>query len=333
MVSFESPSFFFLLALIPVGIFIRHFWNRRGGRVQYSIGIWKGDSISVPQRGVKFLLFISSALFWGGVVVLIIAMAGPARTEREKIYLTRGIDIMIVLDESPSMSAKDFMPVNRFESAKDVIQTFVRIRENDPIGLVSFSKEAAIRVPPTLDREWFLEQMEQLQIMSLGDGTAVGMGIAVAALHLEKSGAEAKIIVLLTDGENNAGEILPESAADLAALLGIRIYAIGIGTEGEVPIEYVDPNSGKLHKGVFESRFNEELLIEIAEVSGGRYFSVESPGALGSVFRTIDSVETTERRTKIRIKTIPRHRTVILIGLCLIFLDFFIRRLVLRESL
>ncbi|MBT3276093.1 MAG: hypothetical protein HN368_23295, partial [Spirochaetales bacterium] len=128
-------------------------------------------------------------------------------------------------------------------------------------------------------------------------------------------------------------EILPDSAAGIASGLGIRIYVIGIGTQGEVPIEYTDPKTGTLFKGMFNSRFDEDLLVEIAESAGGRYFSAKSPGALAAVFRTIDSIESVEKRSKIRIQTDPRYHVFILIGLCCILLDFLIRKGIFREVL
>jgi Ca-activated chloride channel family protein len=198
---------------------------------------------------------------------------------------------------------------------------------------VSFSREAALRVPPTFDKNTFLERLESLQIMSLGDGTAIGMGVAVAALHLDKSSADQGIIVLLTDGENNAGEIQPESAAEIAASLGIKIYVIGIGTQGEVPIEYTEPETGILKKGMFNSRFNEQLLADIAESANGRYFSAKSPGALTSVFRTIDTIESGEKRLKIRIRTEAKYHIFILIGLSCVLFDFLIRKGAYREVL
>jgi Ca-activated chloride channel family protein len=139
--------------------------------------------------------------------------------------------------------------------------------------------------------------------------------------------------VLITDGENNAGEVSPESAAEIAARLGIRIYAIGVGTEGEVPIEYTDPATGKVHKGMFQSRFDFELLEQIATASGGRYFSAEDAGALNAVFRTIDSVETTERRVRMETHSRPFHRQLILIGLVLVLVDYLTRHVLLRELL
>lgn len=282
---------------------------------------------------MKLLLIIASVSFWIGLVFLIIALSSPALAIREKVFLNRGIDVMIVLDESPSMSAQDFQPENRFETAKRVITEFVQNRENDAIGLVSFSREAALRSPPTFDKDALLKRLNGLSIMSLGDGTAIGMGIAVAALHLQNSTAHHGVIVLLTDGENNAGEILPESAAEIAATLGIRIYVIGIGTQGEVPIEFVDPETGKVRKGMFNSKFNELLLEEIAKSADGRYFSAKSPGALNAVFRTIDSIETAEKRSKTQIRTSSRYQLFALVGLLCVLFEFLIRKGMFREVL
>ncbi len=329
--AFESPGWLICLVLVPVGIYVRHIWKGRGGRIDFSFAIWGGERFVYPGFGLKTVLFVTHAAFWAGCIFFIVALAGPARTERERVYLSKGMDIMIVLDESPSMSARDFQPENRFEAAKEVIRRFVRERDNDAIGLVSFSEEAALRVPLTLDRETLLERLDGLSIMSLGDGTAIGMGLAVAALHLKEGDGTEKIVVLITDGENNAGEIFPGSAAEIARKLAIRIYSIGMGTQGEVPIEYTDPETGVVRKGIFESRFNEELLREIAESSGGRYFPAKSPGALNAVFRTIHTQETTEKRVRFRVHTIPLYRSFVLIGLGLILFDFLIRKFFLKE--
>lgn len=331
MWTLEQPGFLFLLFLIPIGIYFRHFYGRRGSRLPFSIALWRGAQVTVPNRFMRSVLFLCSVVFWSGVALLIIALAGPGKSIRERLYLNRGFDIMIVLDESPSMSAQDFQPDNRFETAKEVIRDFLSQRENDAVGLVSFSTEAALRVPPTFDREAFLDRLDSLSIMSLGEGTAIGMGIAVAALHLERSSAEQGIIVLLTDGENNTGEIQPESAAAIAATLGIKIYVIGIGSQGEVTIELKDPNTGTVTKGRWNSRFDEELLARIAESAGGRYFSAKSPGALAAVFRTIDSIETGEKRSKIRIRTDQRYHVLVIIGLCCIIFEFLVRKGLYRE--
>jgi Ca-activated chloride channel family protein len=329
--TLEKPGYLLLLLLLPAAIYFRHFFFRRGSRLPFSFSVWRGARVIAPNRFMRFSLFVAYLIFWIGVVFLVVALAGPGRSSRERLYLNRGFDIMIVLDESPSMSARDFQPDNRFETAKNVIRRFLSQRENDAVGLVSFSTEAALRVPPTFDRQAFLGGLDSLSIMSLGEGTAIGMGIAVAALHLERTSAEHGIIVLLTDGENNTGEIQPESAAAIAANLGIRIYVIGLGTQGEVTIELKDPQTGTVTKGRWNSRFDETLLTRIAESAGGRYFSAKSPGALASVFRTIDSIETGEKRSKIRIKTEPTYHVLILIGLCCILAEFVIRKVVYKE--
>jgi Ca-activated chloride channel homolog len=331
MWTLESPLYLLLLLVLPFAIYIKHYRKGRGGRIAYTFAVWKGNEFLPQSKWLNLLLLAASLSFWAGCILLVFALAGPAKTKREKIFLTKGIDIMIVLDESPSMSAQDFLPDNRFETAKVVIRDFADGRENDAIGLVSFSKEAALRVPPTLNRKVLFDRLKELRIMSLGDGTAIGMGIAIAALHLEKSTAVEKVVVLITDGENNAGEIEPESAAEIAAQLGIRIYAVGIGTEGEVSIEYTDPSTGKLKRGKFNSRFNEELLRELADTSGGRYFSANSPGALDTVLRSIDSLESTERRVKVRINSEPRHQLFILLGIFFIVFEYSIRKGFLRE--
>ncbi len=333
MLTFDQPGYLLLLLLIPLGVYFRHFWKKRGGKIAFPFHVWKGNGFSSSQVGLTILLYISGILFWIGFCFLIIGLAGPAMSKRERVFLNRGIDIMIVIDESPSMSARDFPPINRFEAARAVIKKFVTSRENDPIGLVSFSKEAALRVPPTLDYKYLLNRLDELSIMSLGDGTAIGMGIAVAGLHLKDSSAENKIIILLTDGEHNSGEIPPITAAEIASRMGIKIYTIGVGSKGEVPLEYTDPSTGKMYRGIFQSEFDEQLLKNIAAETGGTYYHAASIGSLETVFKKIDSIETMGKRTRIEVTKSPKHRLVIFLGCICILLDFFIRKWALWEAL
>ena len=328
---FDSPGYLLLFALFPPAIWAAYFWKRRGGTIPYSLSVWKGDYFDEIPFSLRLGGFCVDFFFWLGVVLLILALAGPGRILKERIYLTRGIDIVFVLDESPSMAAQDFYPENRFNTARDVISSFIRSRENDPVGLVVFSDEAVLKVPPTLDYAAYIEALDELELMSLGKGTAVGMGLAVAALHLKQSSAEQKIIVLLTDGENNAGEITPSSAAEIASSLGITIYAIGIGSSGEVPGEYQDPETGKIFRGIFTGTYDEELLQQIAGVTGGRYYSASTPGALETVFRSIDSLAVTEKRVKVKTETEPVYHLFLLAGGAAVLLHFFLRKLVLKE--
>lgn len=333
MITFDYPGVLLLIALLPPFVFLRHFWKDRGGRLSFSFTIWQKEVFKPGIYITKFILLIGSFSFWFGLLFLMVANAGPSTVSREKIYMTRGIDIMFVLDESPSMAGKDFLPFNRFEAAKDVIKLFVEGRDHDPVGLVSFGEHAVLRVPPGLDYEHFLERLKGLQLMELGNGTAMGMGIAVASLHLDESTAEEKIIILLTDGDNNAGEIVPESAAHIAAAMGIKIYAVGLGGVGEVPLEFTDPKTGKIYRGMYKSSYNEETLKELAEITNGRFFQALSPGALGTILSSIDSLERIEKRTRLNIKTKPIHRELILIGFTLILFDFFLKKWIFREVL
>ncbi|HAK44462.1 MAG TPA: hypothetical protein DCO79_00860 [Spirochaeta sp.] len=331
MLIFENPGYLLLLTLLIPSIYFSHFFRGRGGLVPVSIGLWKSSTFKPKNYFLRFILFLSSASFWAGIICIIFAIAGPSFVEKEKIYLSRGIDIVFVLDESPSMAALDFPPTNRFDASKEVIRKFVKAREHDPVGLVTFAAEAALRIPPTLDTEGFLDELETLKLMELGNGTAVGLGIAIAALHMQDSTAEEKVIILITDGENNAGEIVPESAADIAAGMGIRIYTIGIGTRGEVPIEYEDPETGKIITGRYDSDFDEELLMEIAETTNGKYYFAPSTNALEGIMDVIDSLESSEKRVKIKTTSRSGYRQLTILAMILIFADFFIKKVIFRE--
>ncbi len=331
MWSFSTPEYLFLILLVPFGIYFSHIDRNRKRTFQFPVSIWKGPRVPGLFRGIKAVRFTLAVLFWTGILLCVIALGGPEQIEKKKVFLSRGIDIMIVLDESPSMSAKDFIPKNRFEAAKGVIRDFIRKRDHDPIGLVSFGKEAALRVPPTLDYRMVRERLDSLSIMDLGDGTAIGMGLSVALLHLKESTAEEKVIILLTDGENNAGEVPPDTAAEIARTYDIRVYAIGVGTKGEAPIEFTDPKTGKQYRGTFQGGFDEGLLRGIADRTGGHYFSAANAGSLNVIFDAIDAIETERSVTKIRVTRLPKHRPFVVWGLCLILLSFFCRRLILQE--
>jgi len=333
MITFESPVLLMLIAVVPSLIYLAHLWKGRGGHISFSFTIWQKEILSRPSWLLRFLMHFSSLMYWLGLISLIVALAGPSISERKKIYLNRGLDILFILDQSPSMAAQDFSPVNRFETAKGVIRDFVQRRSNDSIGLVSFGSEAALRVPPTRDYRTLVDRVEGLRIMELGDGTAIGMGIAVACVHLNYSTADNKIAVLITDGKNNAGEISPLSAAKIAFEMGIKLYTIGVGTRGEVPIEFLDPETGNTIRGKINSEYDEELLQTVAELTGGRYFSAASPGSLQSVFSDIDSIETVKQRVRMDIKTEPIHRQFIIAGFVMMIISFFLRKMVFREVL
>jgi len=279
------------------------------------------------------LYWLSILAFWLGVVVCIVALSSPARVYRERINLTRGMDIVFVLDESPTMAAMDFEPYNRFEAAQRIIRRFVQGRENDGIGLVSFSRDAALRVPPTVDHQHLLDELDSLSIMELGDGTAIGLGIALGALHLQSSTAEQRVLILLTDGKNNVSEILPDVAAGVARDLGVRIHTVGIGSPGEIPIEFTDPHTNRTYRGIVSDAYEADALRGLADITGGNFFEAASLGSLEAVFQTLDTVETVERRARVEVRTESLYRHFILLGLLLIMFDFVARRVLLRERL
>ncbi len=169
--------------------------------------------------------------------------------------------------------------------------------------------------------------------MELGEGTAIGMGLAVAILHLSQSRGENKIIVLITDGENNAGEIQPAAAAAMAAQTGIRLYTIGIGSEGDVPFEFNDPDTGMLVTGTLNSHFDEASLVDLAQSGKGRFFNASTPGALETVFRSIDSLESREKRMRFQVETRLLYREFIQLALFFILGSFAFRKILLGEVL
>ena len=331
MWSLNNPLYLLLFVLIPIGIYFRHIRPHKGNRIAFPLSIWSGPSFRGRIKGLRFIRIAAFSVFWIGIFFLILALAGPEKITRERIYLNRGVDIMVVIDESPSMAAKDFPPENRFEAAKTVITDFIHNREHDPIGLESFGKEAALLVPPTLDYRRVIEVLNDLTIMDLGDGTAIGMCVAVALLHLESTSADERIIILITDGKNNAGEISPMTSVSMARSMGIRVYPIGVGTDREVPLEFTDPKTGKHYEGVFQGGFDEEILKEIASKTGGRYYSASSPGSLSYIFSAIDAIEAEEQVTKVDVRHEPFYMEFILIGMCFVFCEFFVRRLLLQE--
>ena len=332
MWTFEAPGYLLLLLVLPVFMGLRHFWRARGGRVSLPLGLWKGAKLTSFQPVLAFLNVVSHLAFWLAWVAVVLALAGPIITHQKKLYLNDGSDIMIVLDESPSMAARDFPPQTRFEAAKAVITRFIHGRQNDEIGLVLFGSEAQLSIPLTTDYQTFLnEGLNRAQVMGLGDGTALGMGIAVATLHLEKAPGKNKMIVVLTDGDNNAGEIQPGTAAELAHSLGIRLYLVGIGTPDTVPLEIRDPRTGLSYSGTLEGGFHENFLRSLAIPPWGQYFSASSPGSLESIFQSIDSKESTSRKIQIQVVNDQLYSYFVLAALGLLIFSFFVRKLVLKE--
>jgi Ca-activated chloride channel family protein len=242
------------------------------------------------------------------LVLLVLALARPQLGYAWEESLTEGIDIQIVLDVSGSMAAEDFVPDNRLAVAKDVVRRFVAGRTGDRIGLTVFSGSAITRAPLTTDRRMLDLLVRSLEINTRMDGTAIGVALATAAARLKDSEAKSRIIVLVTDGVNNAGAIDPLSAAAVTDGLGIRVYTVGVGTTGRVtvPMQRVHPVTGRREvvRVTMENQLDEELLRRIAERTGGRTYRATDAESLAAIFAEIDRLE----RTPIEVKRYVRYR-------------------------
>jgi Ca-activated chloride channel homolog len=289
-----------LLVVLRLAILVRD--RRRGhGALSYSsftlLGAGRVHGAWLP------LLF--ELLGW---TLLVVALARPQRVVSTSGDDRYGIDLVIALDSSGSMAAEDFRPRNRFTVAKELISRFVSRRENDRIGIVTFGSRAATRVPITFDRQVARSILEKTQIGENGDGTAIGHAIATSVNRLRGSKARSRVIVLVTDGVNNAGSIEPTTAAALASRYGIRIYAVGVGSRGEVPVPVRVQNrfTGEIETiyRMIRGEIDEALLTAIAGTTGGAYFRAVDPNALESVLARIDSLEKSKlpapRRQSIR---------------------------------
>jgi Ca-activated chloride channel family protein len=236
-----------------------------------------------------------------GLMTGAVALARPQHGTLKEEISTRGVDIVVALDISGSMAAQDFQPKNRIAVAKEVVSEFVRRRTSDRIGLVIFASKSLTKSPPTTDTAVLLRQLEDVHLDMLPDGTAIGSGLATALTRLRRSQAKSRVIVLVTDGSNNAGEIAPLTAADLARAMEVRVYTIGVGRGGEVPmpVRARDPATGEIREVTVmtEVDIDEELLKAIAERTGGEFFRATDSGSLRRIFERIDKLEKSEIKT------------------------------------
>ncbi len=223
----------------------------------------------------------------GALALGVVALARPQVHDVIRTRTAEGIDVMLVLDTSSSMQAEDFQP-NRFEAARDVAGSFVEGRVSDRVGLIVFAAQAYTQVPLTLDYDFLQRMLERVRIGVVEDGTAVGTALATATNRLRETEAESKVVILLTDGRNNRGEIDPATAAEVARSMGVRVYAIGVGAGNEAPSV---PSEGG-QSG--ETGVDEEMLRAVASTTGGRYFSASSTEALRRIYDEIDEMEATE---------------------------------------
>jgi Ca-activated chloride channel family protein len=311
-----SPLWLLLLLLLP-WLLWRHHRTVDAGALTFS-------RLPVAARGGwrLHLPFYSRLL---ALALLVVALARPQLGYAWEESTTEGIDIELVLDVSGSMGAEDFAPKNRLEVAKRVMAGFVEGRPGDRIGLVVFAGAAVNKSPPTTDRRMLQEMISRLQLHTLPDGTAIGLALASGAARLKDSPAKSRVIVLVTDGDNNAGQIDPDSAAAIAAGLGLKVYTVAVGTtDGPVviPVPVRHPLTGELQvrRVPWNVRVDEELLQRIADRTGGRFFRAHDPEALRHIFTSIDRLERTPLQVRQRVRHEERFQPFAWAALALLML-------------
>lgn len=319
--QFANPDILWLLTVLLPMIAFYIYRERKGGA---ALRI----STIVPLEGVA-----KSARYWAhhlpfvlrcaAVGVLIIALARPQNTEQGGNSTTEGIDIILSMDVSTSMLARDFAP-DRIEAAKEVASKFIADRQNDRIGLVVFAGESFTQSPLTTDKGTLQTLMGQIHAGMIEDGTAIGNGLATSVNRLRESDSKSKVVILLTDGVNNAGQVSPIMAADIAASYDIRVYTIGVGTRGTAPYPAMDV-WGNIQYVPMPVEIDEQILTDIASATGGEYFRATDKNTLSQIYDKINELE----KSRIETSEFTRYNELasryMLIGLLLLIGEFFVR--------
>lgn len=259
------------------------------------------------------------------LVALIVAFASPRTGTSAVDVEAEGIAIVLAVDISSSMLAEDFRPDNRLEVAKKKVAEFIRGRRYDRIGMVAFAGEALTQVPITIDYPVLYAALGQLSVGDLEDGTAIGTAIATAANRLRRAPGRSKVIILMTDGENNRGEIDPITAARAAATFGVKIYTIGVGSEGVAPIPIARGLLGGYQYANLQVHIDEELLRSIADITAAQYFRATNAAALDSIYRRIDALEKTTVEVRRYTDYTPRYLPFLLLGVLLLLGEWALR--------
>lgn len=287
--EFAQPEWLILLALVPLAAIWEWRRARRETRgLQYS-------NVEAARQAPKSiwtrLRWLPSVLRMSVLVLGILALARPQEQDVVEERFAEGVDVVLVLDTSSSMRAQDFRP-NRFEAARDVAAEFIQDRTSDRVGLVVFAGKAFTQAPLTLDYRFLLSMLQEVELGIIEDGTAIGTALAMAVNRLRETDAKSKVVILLTDGQNNRGEIDPVTAADVAAAMDVRVYTIGVGTHGQAPVVIDHPFTGRQVQMV-DVEIDEEMLRNVASKTGGRYFRATDKEKLREVYAEISELEKT----------------------------------------
>lgn len=330
MIHFAHPWVLLGLPLLLVAAWWRSKHNAQSAFVYSSVGLVKGImSMQRVSRGAMLM-----GLRWLSLALLIVALARPQWPEGQATIKASGIDIVVALDLSMSMAAEDFKlkgrDVNRLVIAKNVLEEFIERRTSDRIGLVAFGGQAFIAAPLTLDHDYLMENLRRLELGSVPDGTAIGSGLSAALNRLREVKSKSKIVILMTDGQNNAGKVLPLTAAEAAQTLGIKVYTIGVGTRGVARVP------GRDHWGnvVYYNQkvdIDEETLQEVAKRTGGKYYRADSSETLRKIYDEIDKFERTDAEVRKHQPYKELYHWVALGGLSVLLLDMILANTVWRR--
>ncbi|MFA5555474.1 MAG: VWA domain-containing protein [Flavobacteriaceae bacterium] len=323
-ITFLHPEFFWLFVLFP-GLIALYIFTQKKQSATLTMSSLDGFS---PKSSflakIKILLFV---LRLSALSLIIIGLARPQTVDvTSRTTSTQGVDIVIAIDVSGSMLAKDLKP-NRLEALKRVASDFVGERPTDRIGLVIYAAESYTKTPVTSDKGIILNAIRDIRYDSvLQDGTAIGMGLATAVNRLKESKAKSKVIILMTDGENNSGFLEPRTAAEIAKEYGVKVYTIGIGTNGmaEMPYAYA-PNGGFLYR-MMEVKIDEALMRDIANTTGGKYYRATSNTKLNEIYDEINKLEKTDVEELKYFNYDEKYRSLILLAGVLLLLEFILRK-------
>jgi len=316
--TFARPWLLLLLLALPL------WWWWRAQRLQRMPGASMSDVR--PASGPIERLWIARLPVWLRSLCLgawIVAAAGPRLGSARQELRSEGISIVLAVDISSSMLAEDFSPANRLDVARRTATEFVRARASDRIGLVAFAGQALTQVPITTDYQVLEEAIRQLRVGLLEDGTAIGTAIATAANRLRRAPGKSKVVILLTDGENNKGTVDPRTAAQAAAAFGVRIYTIGVGTVGEAPVPTGQGPLG-LRYETMPVKIDEPLLSEVARTTGGRYFRATDAASLSNIFGEINRLEKTPVQHLVYRRYEEAYRWPLAIGLLALALEIVV---------
>ena len=298
-----------------------YIWKMR--KTQASMQISSSQAFTSKTTTLKvYLRHLPFVLRTAAIACLIIVLARPQSTNSWQNVNTEGIDIMLVMDISSSMLAQDFRP-NRLEAAKDVAASFINGRPNDNIGLVVFASESFTQCPLTTDHVVLLNLFKDIYSGMIEDRTAIGLGLATAVSRLKDSQAISKVIILLTDGMNNTGEIAPMTAAEIARVFGIRVYTIGVGTTGEAPYPYETPFGVRM--GTIPVDIDEPALTQIAAITGGQYYRATNNTSLSTIYKEIDQLEKTKISVQEYSKKQEEYKNLALLVFGLLLLELLLR--------